>query len=94
MYMCYRNPMEVTITQFRKDLFSLVKEAEKGVEIWVKHKTGRFKIEPENKPKSKLDRLTPCDYINYDVPDPSDGSLLREMTEAWEKDWDEFARLP
>ena len=94
MYMCYDPGMEVTITQFRKDLFTLVKQAEKGIEVWVKHKGGRFKIEPEKKLGSKLDRVTATDCINFDVPDPGDGSLLREMTTLWEKDWEQLERLP
>ena len=88
MYMCYRNPMEVTITQFRKDLFSLVQQATQGTEVWVTHKGGRFKIAPDKKPASKLDRLTRADFINFDFVD--DGSLLEEMTREWEKDWDVF----
>lgn len=79
--------MEVTITQFRKDLFTLVDQAMAGAEVWVKHKGRRFKLSPDKKPVSKLSRLTKADFINPDVP--NDGSLLREMTRAWEKDWDE-----
>ncbi len=87
--------MEVTITQFRRQIFQLVNQAMDGTEVWVTHKGRRFKITPDTKPVSKLDRLTPCDFINFDVPDPEkDGSLLKEMTEAWEKDWEEFDRLP
>jgi len=83
--MCYRVAMEVTITQFRRDLFSLVEQAMGGKEVWVKHKGRRFKLTPEKKPGNKLARLTRCDVMSYDILD--DGSLLKEMTEAWEKDW-------
>ena len=75
--------------QFRRDLFSLVNQAMDGAEIWVSHKGRRFKLTPEKKPGSKLSRLTKCDYlVDEDLPD--DGSLLKEMTMAWEKDWDEM----
>jgi len=82
--------MEVTITQFRKQLFTLVEEALQGNEVWVKHKGRRVKLIPE-KPISKLDRLTPVDFINFDTP--QNGSMLAEMTRAWEKDWEELDRL-
>jgi hypothetical protein len=36
--------MEVTITQFRRDLFTLVEQAMNGTEVWVKHKGRRFKL--------------------------------------------------
>ena len=42
--MCYRKPLEVTITQSRRDLFTLVNQAMEGTEIWVKHKGCRFRI--------------------------------------------------
>jgi hypothetical protein len=79
--------MEVTITQFRKQLFTLVEQALNGTaEVWVTHKGRRFKITPEQ-PMSKLDRLTPMKIINEDVPE----SLAYEvMSKAWEKDWDEL----
>ncbi len=80
--------MEVTITQFRRELLSLVDQAMDGAEVWVTHKGRRFKLTPEKRPKSKLTRLTKRDYIiNEDVPADA---LLKEMTKAWEKDWDEI----
>ncbi len=84
--MCYRIPMEVTITQFRKQLFTLVNQAMEGTEVWVTHKGGRFKLAPEKKPASKFDRITPMKIINEDVPE---SRLYEEMSKEWEKDWDE-----
>ncbi len=80
--------MQVTITQFRRQIFQLVNQAMDGTDIWVTHKGRRFKITPETKPPSKFDRATPMDVINFDMPD--DGSLLKEMTLAWEKDWEDI----
>jgi prevent-host-death family protein len=80
--------MEVTITQFRKQLFTLVERAMQGTEVWVTHKGRRFKLTPdEQQPVSKLDRLTPMKIINVDVPE---SRLWEEMSKAWEKDWDEL----
>jgi hypothetical protein len=80
--------MEVTITQFRRDLFTLVNQAMDGTEVWVKHKGRRFRIEPE-KPKggSKLARLTKRDLINHDVPE--DAHKI-EMWKAIQEDWDQI----
>jgi antitoxin (DNA-binding transcriptional repressor) of toxin-antitoxin stability system len=79
--------MEVTITQFRRELFDLVNQAMAGAEVWVTHKGRRFKIEPEKPKGSKLARLTKRDYINYDVPEDA---LRKEMFAAIQKDWDEI----
>ena len=46
VYTCYRLAMEVTITQFRKQLFTLVDQAMQGTEVWVKHKGRRFRLIP------------------------------------------------
>jgi len=77
--------MEVTITQFRRDLFTLVEQAMGGAEVWVKHKGRRFRIEPEKPKGSKLARLTKRDLINHDVPE--DAHKI-EMWKAIQEDWD------
>ncbi len=83
--MCYRIHMEVTISQFRRDLFTLVEQAMGGAEVWVKHKGRRFRIEPEKPKGSKLARLTKRDLINHDVPE--DAHKI-EMWKAIQEDWD------
>lgn len=91
MYIWYTFAMEVTITQFRKEIFSLVNAAMGGEEVWVKHKGGRVKLTPENAPKSRLSRITPMEIINPDLPDFDDpafkAQMLAEMEAEWEKDW-------
>lgn len=83
--------MEVPITQFRREIFSLVNQALEGAEVWVTHKGRRFKIVPEGKPVSRLSRITPMDIINPDAPDLNDpafkAEMLAEMEKAWERDW-------
>jgi antitoxin (DNA-binding transcriptional repressor) of toxin-antitoxin stability system len=39
--------MEVSITEFRRDLFTLVNLAMQGEEIWVAHRGSRFRIAPD-----------------------------------------------
>jgi hypothetical protein len=85
--MCYRKRMEVTITRFRRDLFTLVEQAMSGTEVWVKHKGRRFKIAPEPRKGSKLARLTKRDLINHDVPE--DAHKI-EMWKAIQEDWDQI----
>lgn len=82
--------MEVSITQFRRNMFDLVNQAMDGSEVWVTHKGRRFKITPDNRPSSRLGRITPLEVINPESPDlngPSNPSLLEEMARAWERDW-------
>jgi len=79
--------MEVSITQFRQDIFDLVSQALDGNEVWVAYKGRRFRIAPEKQPASRLARITPLEVVNPEGPQPNDPSLQEEMTRAWERDW-------
>ena len=82
--------MEVSITQFRQDIFDLVNQALEGNEVWVSYKGRRFRIAPENQPASRLERLTPLEVVNPETEQLNDPSLQQEMSRAWEKDWSEL----
>lgn len=85
--------MEVPITQFRREIFSLVNQALDGGEVWVTHKGRRLKIVPEGKPVSRLSRITPMQIVN--AGGPSDADILAEMTRSWEADWErDFGPAP
>jgi hypothetical protein len=94
-YMWYTLPMEIPITRFRKEIFSLVNQALDGQDVWVTHKGHRFKIVPESPPVSRLSRITPMDVINYAEGGLENTGLLEEMTREWEADWDrDFGPAP
>lgn len=82
--------MEISITQFRRDLFSLVSRALDGEEIWVVHRGRRFRIAPERPAGSRLSRLTPLEIVNPDAPALDDPFLKEEMERAWTQDWSEL----
>ena len=91
----YTRFMEVPITQFRRQIFSLVNQALEGQEVWFTHKGRRLKIVPEGKPVSRLSRITPMDVINYAAGGLENTGLLEEMTREWEADWDrDFGPAP
>ena len=81
--------MQVSITQFRKDLlFTLVDQALEGAEIWVTHKGRRVRLTPETTKGNRLDRITPLQVINPDFPDLDDRPDKEEMQREWEEsDW-------
>jgi hypothetical protein len=80
--------MEISITQFRRDLFAIVNQAMEGSEVWVAHKGRRFKLTPDKISTSRLSRITPLEVINPETPELSgDDALQKEMVEAWESDW-------
>lgn len=79
--------MEVSITQFRRNMFELVNKAMHGSEVWVSYKGRRFKVAPDKKPASRLSRITPLEVVNPESPDLDMRSLREEMARAWEKDW-------
>lgn len=87
--------MDVPITKFRKEIFSLVNKALEGDEVWLIHKGRRLKIVPEGQPVSRLRRITPMEVINYAEGGLENTGLLEEMTRAWEADWDrDFGPAP
>jgi hypothetical protein len=86
--------MEVPITQFRRDIFSLVNQALDGGEVWVTHKGRRLKIVPEGKPVSRLGRITPMEVMvdpKSDINDPAFKSEMQaRMEREWEFDWEKL----
>jgi antitoxin (DNA-binding transcriptional repressor) of toxin-antitoxin stability system len=88
--MCYDRVMEVSITQFRRDLFALVNRALEGEEVWVAHRGRRFRIAPDRPSGSRLSRLTPLEVVDQNAPKQEDRSLQEEMERAWTRDWDEL----
>jgi len=87
--------MEVPITRFRREIFTLANPALEGGEVWFTHKGRRLKIVPEGKPVNRLSRITPMDVINYAEGGLENTGLLEEMTRAWEADWDrDFGPAP
>ncbi len=83
--------MEVPITQFRKEIFSLVNQALEGGEVWITHKGRRVRIVPESLSVSRLSRITPMAVLNPEASDLNDPALkeerMAEMQKAWESDW-------
>ena len=82
--------MNVSITQFRQEIFDLVTQALDGAEIWVTYKGRRFRIAPEDQPISRLARITPLEVVNPEKSHPDNRALQEEMKQAWEKDWAEL----
>lgn len=79
--------MEVSITQFRRDLFSLVSRAADGEPILIRHKGQRFRIVPEALSVTRLNRITPLQVIDPDSPDLDDAKMKAGMQDEWEQDW-------
>lgn len=87
--------MELSITEFRRNLFSVVQKAMEGDEVWVRTRGRRFRILPEGKRPDKLSRITPMQIINEAAGGLENTGLLEEMTREWEHDWDrDFGPAP
>jgi antitoxin (DNA-binding transcriptional repressor) of toxin-antitoxin stability system len=86
--------MEITISQFRREIFAVVNQALAGDDVWVTHKGRRLKIVPEDQPTSRLGRLTPMKVLRSDNTDINNRALkdkmLAEMKAAWKKDWSDL----
>jgi hypothetical protein len=78
--------MDVPITRFRKDIFSLADRALEGADVWFTHKGRRLKLVPEGKPVSKLSRIQPMEIIAPGV-DLDDDSWKQEIVRDWEQSW-------
>ena len=79
--------MELSITEFRRNLFSVVQRAMEGDEVWVKTQGRRFRIVPEGKRPDKLSRITPMQIVAAGV-DLEDDSWKEELMRDWERKWD------
>ena len=91
--------MEVPITQFRREIFSLVNQALDGSEVWIKHRGQRLRIVPEAMPASRLSRITPMEILNPETLDMTGSEwdigvqaerkteMISEMEKARESDW-------
>jgi prevent-host-death family protein len=82
--------MEVTISQFRKDLFRLVDKSIEGEPIIVTHRGQRFRVVPEQPTHAGLKALTPLQIVNPSGPDLEDPAWKEEMIREWESDWSEL----
>ena len=80
---------QVTISQFRKELFHFVESAAKGEPIEFTHKGVRFQlIRPDAPPVDKLSRVTPlASPVLTGTPAELDGAS-REMSKEILKDWE------
>ena len=82
--------MDISITQFRRELFDLVNRAMDGAEVCVVHRGRRLKLQPLDAPTDRLSRITriPIAEPASTPPDAApEASLLTEMAQSWEKDW-------
>jgi antitoxin (DNA-binding transcriptional repressor) of toxin-antitoxin stability system len=78
--------MELSITEFRRNLFSVVQKAMDGADVWITHRGRRFRIMPEGAP-SKLSRITPMDIVAPGV-DLADDFWKQDLMRNWEQSWD------
>jgi hypothetical protein len=86
----YNMYMTVSITAFRKDIFSLAEAALKGNPVEFVHKGVTFKVIP-GQATDKLSNITPLQIINPDCNIEACGAeLLAEMEKEWEKDWSQL----
>lgn len=79
--------MEVSITQFRRELFDLMNLAMKGEPVFVIHKGSRFRVVPEQPLGNRFSRITSLQVINPDSQSLDDGMLQEEMERGWQQDW-------
>jgi antitoxin (DNA-binding transcriptional repressor) of toxin-antitoxin stability system len=82
--------MEVSITQFRRNLFTLVNRALDGEEVWVAHRGRRVRLAPDRQSGSRLGRLTPLEVVDPNAPPLDDRSMQDEMERAWTRDWSDL----
>lgn len=82
--------MEVTISQFRRDLFQIVERAAQGEPVTITHRGRRFRVVPEGGGLPTLDRLTGLQIVNPQAPGLEDQSWKDEMIREWESDWAEL----
>ena len=81
--------MQITATNFRKDMFQVFDRAKQGEEVLVSHKGEQFRLVPE-KPVDKLSRIRPIKLLNSEWTEADQEQMQREMWDEIEAEWDEF----
>ena len=83
--------MDVTVTQFRRDMFALMTRAVAGEAITMTYKGKRLRVVAEDvKPQSFWDRITPMQIENPDVGPDAEEQMKRDMWAEIEADWKEI----
>ena len=88
-HLMYTHFMDMTVTQFRRDLFNAVEKAMNGTEIHVTYKGRGFTLKPDDPPKSRLSRIVPMKLLRGSLEGANE-QLMREMEEGWKHDWAEL----
>ncbi|MDZ4798099.1 MAG: hypothetical protein SGI92_08050 [Bryobacteraceae bacterium] len=88
--------MEVTISQFRKELFTLAEAALRGEAVTITYKGQKLRLKAERE-GSIFDRVTPMKMTADPEPGDEDLSLtsarlLAEMEKEWEEDWKDIGK--
>jgi hypothetical protein len=79
-----------TITQFRKELFTLADQALNGEQVAFTYRGVVFMVTPEKK-KSKLDKLVGQPVLANGVDlEQASKELSAEMEAAWLEDWSDL----
>jgi antitoxin (DNA-binding transcriptional repressor) of toxin-antitoxin stability system len=80
--------VQITSTEFRKNLFQIIERALRGEFIEVTHKGRVVRLSAGEQP-SKLSRLVARDTIRGSIDDLEAGqrALDDEMRESWEAKW-------
>lgn len=81
--------MQITATNFRKDMFQVFDLAKQGEEVLVSHKGEQFRLVPE-KPVDKLSRIRPIQVFNPDWTEADTERAERDMWDQIEADWNEL----
>lgn len=88
----YTSAMELPITEFRRQIFSMANQALDGEDVWFTHKGRRIKIVPEGQSTSRLSRITPVEIVNQEAARLNDSTQkaerAAEIQKTWESDWE------
>ncbi len=91
--------MEVSITQFRRDIFEFANRALEGETITITYKGEILQLQSRAKSGTSLDKLTKLNFLakgrssDFDeggLLDTDDAAMKAEMQAEWEKDWEEI----
>ncbi len=88
MYMLFKEKtMQITATNFRKDMFQILERAKQGEEVLVLHKGEQFRLMPE-KPVDKLSRIQPVEVFHPHSEAADEERMKKEMAAEWEAKWE------
>lgn len=82
--------VSVSITQFRREIFDLVRRSVEGEQISIVYKGSTIRLVSDVPVGDRLGRITPLQVVNPASANSDEQVMKQSMAQAWERDWSDL----